>query len=675
MNQENLDKTRNFEEKLQPSISSVNLLEQLPFITESFVAATCKSQPKRDLDIVKKRFGLNHESFYSLEEIGIYYSITRERVRQIESEIIKKLSELMCGSSESKKFKIQESIVQDYKQIKNDLLDLDYILTEEEVVKFFQDRYGISKESDSLFSLNFLMELLGYCLISPKINGYRGSTKSAWCLKEQFNKTYIEKVFSYLNTLLDKPERFKFFDVVVSLNKAKGDRLDKDFIRMLFKLCVEIEKVENEEDSYQIKFECLPSAAERAFRVLQEKGNPLHFSEIAKIINYAELSLGKGNRITVNNLKNQLIADSRFKPIGRSGIWFLSNWDNVVAKTITQIMEDSFHESGKRLSAKEVYQYVIAKRPDASFRSVSVYLSNTDVFVRVDKNQYALVVWGLKPLDKSIRRTSDEASSLINVALKDIFIDKDSIHLSDLIRLVKEKTKLAEMTIRKRVKYSQNFELKQEGNSNSYTVYCLDRDFEQAISHLNSGKELLKDKIQNEIISILQANPNKPITKGDLYSQVRKEVECIRPTFYAYLSNMKGIKQYTENSKSYCLFEHKEQRNSVGIDPALLTTCSDSELLNRLKRAIDRLNIDEVDLGLFELGRIFENELKDYLCVAKKYSVIQVYRKDLEKLVHMIDCVVRENVVSKGYYLHILREERNERAHGRVPNLTKEKLF
>ena len=674
MNKEDLVKASNLEEICQPTTSPINLLNQLLPITESFVNATCKSEPKRDLDIIKRRFGLDNGSVYSLEEIGIYYDITRERVRQVEFKIISRLSELMYGSSEFKKFKIQESIVQEYKQIKDNLLVLDYILTKEEITSFFQSRYGIEKTSDSFSSLNFLMELLDYCSMSSKNNGYRGSTKSAWCLKEHFNKNNIEKVFIYFNNLLDKPEKFKFFDIVIAINKTKGHRLDKNFIRMLLKLCVEIEKVESEEDTYQIKFECLPSAAEKAFRVLQERDSPLHFSEIAKIINHAELNLGKGKRITVTNLKNQLIADSRFKPIGRSGIWSLSDWDNVATKTITQIMEDSFHESSKPLSVKEVYQYVIARRPDASFKSVSVYLSNTDFFLRVDKNQYALVAWGLKPLDKSIRRTADEASSLINSALKEIFVDKDSIHLAQLIRLIKEKTKLAEMTIRSRVKYSQNFELKQEGNSKSYTVYCLSREFEGS-SYLDSGRELLRDKIQNEIISILQANPNKPITKGDLYFQVRKEVDCLRPTFYAYLSDMKDIKQYTENGKSYCLFEYQEQQTSVNIDSALLANCSDSELLNRLKRAINKLNIDEVDLGLFELGRIFENELKDYLVIAKQHSVIQVYRKDLDKLVHMIDCVVRENVVSKGYYLHILREERNERAHGKIPNLDERKTI
>ncbi len=673
MNQADFVKVSNLE-IFQAPVSPVNLLEQLPCITKSFIRATCKSQPERDLDIINKRFGLTHEDVYSLEEIGIYYNITRERVRQIESKIISKLSDLMYGSSENKKFKPQENFVQEYKQVKGRLLELDYILTEEDIKKNFQERYGIGEDSKLFSSINFLMELLGYCPIS-KINGYRGSTRLAWCLKERFNKIHIEKVFSYLNSLLNNPEKFKFFDIVISINKTKDHRLDKDLIKMLMNLCIEIEKIGKEEDIYQVKFECLPSAAERAFRTLQEKGYPLHFTEIAKIINQAELNLGKGKRITVNNLKNQLITDSRFKPIGKSGIWSLSDWHNVATKTITQIMEDSFHDCGKPLSAKEVYQYVIARRPDASFKSVSVYLSNTDVFVRVDKNQYALVVWGLKPIDKSIRRTADEASSLINAALKEIFVDKNSIQFADLIRLLKEKTKLAEMTIRKRIKFSQNFELKQERTSNSYTVYCINRDFEQTSSHLESGKELLRDKIQNEIISILQANHNKPITKGYIYLQVSKEIDCLRPTFYAYLSSMKDIKQYKEKGKSYCLFEYQEQQNSVNIDSVLLTTCSDVELLNRLKRATNKLNIDEVDLGLFELGRIFENELKDYLVIAKQHSVIQVNRKDLEKLVYMIECVVREKVVSKGYYLHILREERNERAHGKIPNLEERKAI
>lgn len=87
MNQEDSFKIDDCKEILQSAASPVNLLEQLLPITKDFINATCKSQPERDLDIIKKRFGLNHESVYSLEEIGIYYDITRERVRQVEFKI------------------------------------------------------------------------------------------------------------------------------------------------------------------------------------------------------------------------------------------------------------------------------------------------------------------------------------------------------------------------------------------------------------------------------------------------------------------------------------------------------------------------------------------------------------------------------------------------------------
>lgn len=674
MNQENIGDTRKSKSICEPVNPPTNLLKQLSSIIEDFICITHNNQAKRDLDIIKKRYYYCEEKFYSLEEIGIYYDISRERVRQIEAGIIKKLAELMCGSKKNKKFQIQEEIVREYNDVKNILLRRDFILTEEDIRKFFQDRYR-TKKSNFFCSFYLLMELLGYCQIPNKIYRCRVSFELAWCRKENFKKAHIERVLRCFNLFLDSSERFDFFEIIIAINKLKGGRLDKDFVKILLKLSNEIEELEGEQDVYQVRFECLPSAAEKAFRVLKENGSPLHFSEVTKIINKAELKQGKGSRITVRNLRNQLIADDRFKPIGRSGIWSLSEWDNISTKTITQIMEDSFHERGEPISAKEVYQYVISKRPDASLKSVNVYLADTDFFVRVDKNKYALVAWGLKSVAKSIRRTPSEASSLIREALEEIFVDKDSMSLADLIRQVKEKTKLAEMTIRTRIKKSQNFELKQESNSNSYTVYCINRNFEKTNVNIGSRKELLRDKIQNEITSILQANPNTPITKGDLYFLVKKEVDCIRPTFYAYLSEMDDIKQYTDNGKSYCLYEYHEQHSAVDIDPALLDSCSDAELLKQLKRAINKLNIDEVDLGLFELGRIFENELKNYLLIAKQNSVIQVYRKDLEKLFRMIDCVVREQVVSKGYYLHILREERNERAHGKIPNLDERKLI
>ena len=49
------------------------------------------SIPKRSQDILEARFGISHHRTKTLEEIGQEYSITRERVRQIETAALARL--------------------------------------------------------------------------------------------------------------------------------------------------------------------------------------------------------------------------------------------------------------------------------------------------------------------------------------------------------------------------------------------------------------------------------------------------------------------------------------------------------------------------------------------------------------------------------------------------------
>ena len=49
-----------------------------------------------------------------------------------------------------------------------------------------------------------------------------------------------------------------------------------------------------------------------------------------------------------------------------------------------------------------------------------------------------------------------------------------------------------------------------------------------------------------------------------------------------------------------------------------------------------------------------------------KYGIAS---KDLARLVSMIDCVERNGIVREKHHLTLLREQRNERAHGEVPDI------
>jgi hypothetical protein len=76
---------------------------------------------------------------------------------------------------------------------------------------------------------------------------------------------------------------------------------------------------------------------------------------------------------------------------------------------------------------------------------------------------------------------------------------------------------------------------------------------------------------------------------------------------------------------------------------------------------------------LFQLGKIFENTLKVFLLEAQRKGVFAVAERDLQRLASMIDCVERNRVVKKKHHLTLLREKRNERAHGEIPDLVERK--
>ncbi len=56
------------------------------------------SLSEREEDILRMRFGIGYEDYYTLDEIGTRYSLTRERIRQIERRALKKLKQQETGA-------------------------------------------------------------------------------------------------------------------------------------------------------------------------------------------------------------------------------------------------------------------------------------------------------------------------------------------------------------------------------------------------------------------------------------------------------------------------------------------------------------------------------------------------------------------------------------------------
>jgi RNA polymerase primary sigma factor len=55
------------------------------------LAGVLTTLPVREQEVLKRRFGLNDRYSLTLEEVGLYFNITRERIRQIEAKALRRL--------------------------------------------------------------------------------------------------------------------------------------------------------------------------------------------------------------------------------------------------------------------------------------------------------------------------------------------------------------------------------------------------------------------------------------------------------------------------------------------------------------------------------------------------------------------------------------------------------
>ncbi len=107
-------------------------------------------------------------------------------------------------------------------------------------------------------------------------------------------------------------------------------------------------------------------------------------------------------------------------------------------------------------------------------------------------------------------------------------------------------------------------------------------------------------------------------------------------------------------------------------------TIISNDLRQKILRALDYLNLDNIDIGLFLLSKEFEATLKAALETGFSNGKLQFPpRTSLSKmkLTDMIGCAIKNQIVSDSAILNYLRQERNERAHGSMPKLSEREVL
>ena len=321
--------------------------------------------PQRSQEIVKKRFGLASGKVETLEKIGSDYRITRERVRQIICDVIKKTSK----ASEAELFKQAEE------KIILKISENDGIISEESLTQEFG--------AEDLKEANSIVFLL---VCSNKIIEIeeKGLIKKSWALSRDIlmNVKHIIDIAKEVLVVLEVP----MTDAeIVEKIMAKEKGLSKSKILNFLSTSSEISKNRFNKWGLSTWMEINPKGTrERIYLILKEKKKPLHFMEIAKLIDEFGLSKRKAHPQTVHN---ELIKDDKFVLIGR-GVYALREW-GFVPGTIKDVLEELLKKSGRAMTKEELLEGVLKVR-QVKKTTIMINLNNYDNFTRLDGGKYML---------------------------------------------------------------------------------------------------------------------------------------------------------------------------------------------------------------------------------------------------------------------------------------------
>ncbi len=346
----------------QKTIDQNNALKELSF----FDAAShlLSDLPERSQEILAKRFGLSGEKPQTLEKIGRDYRITRERVRQIISDALRRIS----GKQSDEKFKAAEE------KIIFTIHENDGIIKEQEIL----EKLG-GKDKKEINSIKFFSAISDRVIIEE----IEKIIEKSWMVSKEIMEK-AQELSALSEEILQIEKNLLVDDEIIEKISSKKSELTKKQIASFLKVFSKIKKNKFEKWGLAHWPEINPKGTkERIHLVLKENEKPLHFSEIAQLIDKHNLSKRKAHPQTVHN---ELIKDDRFVLIGR-GIYALKEW-GYKQGTIKDVLKDILAKSGKPMTKDEIMSEVMKIRK-VKKATVLINLNNENSFVKIN-NTYAL---------------------------------------------------------------------------------------------------------------------------------------------------------------------------------------------------------------------------------------------------------------------------------------------
>lgn len=326
----------------------------------------------KEKEVLVRRFSLNNKPKETLEKIWQKFSITRERVRQIENNALNKLRRVVKSSNLRFINKEAERII-----IENWWAIPENELMAELLNKLWKEKW-IEWNMIKL-SLNVDTEIVK----SDKTNTHQ----TFWRFVE-IKLSDIQKITNSAYKILKKKWAIVSDEWIVSsitmMNLFQNRRPTPKFILSSLKIDSRIHKNEEWWGLMEWRFVNPKSIKDKAIIILKKEWKPLHFIDIANWI--WAIWFSKKN-VTTQAVHNELIRYDDFVLVWRWMYWLKEWW--MISWSVADVIERIIKENRKPMKKQDIVDEVQKVR-DVKIWTISLNLQKNEKFVRVWRATYTL---------------------------------------------------------------------------------------------------------------------------------------------------------------------------------------------------------------------------------------------------------------------------------------------
>ncbi|RFN60350.1 sigma-70 family RNA polymerase sigma factor [Marixanthomonas ophiurae] len=337
--------------------------------------------------IINHYYGLNSSDKYTLEELSDYYQKTSERIRQLKVRTLEKIDSFLSkGIDEELRCNCINELCSNYVKLKNEVFE-EKILSRETLIEFLIENYSYNNKNGEVVNLIIDLFSLHIC---GKVETYF-TTADILIIDKSEKKKFLKTADLVLRTLKKSISPLNEMQVIINCKRKAKIITNKDIVKAI-EILPEIEMIQNGDiNLYQVKFEFLSSASDRAYRILIENGDTMYIDNIVSEINRR---LVHSNTSKIYDRHSLAIAsDNRFIALGKTGYWGLKIWGKNSVK-IELLIKKALYKLDKPSSYDEIYQEVIKERPNLKESSVRSIIGRD--CLKVESEKWILPEWKQK---------------------------------------------------------------------------------------------------------------------------------------------------------------------------------------------------------------------------------------------------------------------------------------